>query len=639
MHRWAADPKNLILFTQRARPGTPAARLQAAPTPNELSVETKFNVALTGAELRRHQQEKNRRKNGGSGGTAEDGADASGSGGSSSAGGKGVDDDDDDDDEDFESFGGAMGSELLGPSSALTAAAQPPSNSNNNSTASQSTALASSAVPASASSSSSSSLTVAPSSASTSSASASASALVVLPARFGIAAAHPMFPSFEYKWTVDAFGAAIRAEDYTIAVADEQRPIGGLGAAGRQQQQQRAFVGLGMEGDAKAGGSAASTAASALAAAAAAEAEAAENETPVAVHSRVVQCAVRCAVRFIDFEGRSDGKGLKNLVQKIAPRKLILIRGADSDKELVRRHVTACKDVFVPRAGQTLDLTADLSVFSIRIKESLEQLLQFTDLPDNYQVAWFDGEIKFEGGAPTLVPARAPLPPPASSLSALSDQLAAILRIDREQKAARVEQKEAKRLSRAAKRQRTARRDGDSGSGSSSSGCGSSADDAMTVGHDDDAGDDDNQNASENEADDDNEDANDARDSIVHFGGAPPIAAGLPRAAAVLLSTTGTGAGAGGGASGSGGGGSVGGAAAGGAHAQLLLGDVRLAECKIALNQDAIAADFAQGTLVCGPGGSVHVRKHTATRMHLTGMLGEDFYRVRDLLYAQYEKL
>ena len=43
----------------------------------------------------------------------------------------------------------------------------------------------------------------------------------------------------------------------------------------------------------------------------------------VKVMSRTVTCDVCCQVAFVDIEGLSDGKSIKNILDKIEPRKLV----------------------------------------------------------------------------------------------------------------------------------------------------------------------------------------------------------------------------------------------------------------------------------------------------------------------------
>ena len=35
---------------------------------------------------------------------------------------------------------------------------------------------------------------------------------------------------------------------------------------------------------------------------------------------------MNCTVTYVDIEGRSDGKSIKNIIDKIEPRKLVLLR-------------------------------------------------------------------------------------------------------------------------------------------------------------------------------------------------------------------------------------------------------------------------------------------------------------------------
>ena len=149
----------------------------------------------------------------------------------------------------------------------------------------------------------------------------------------------------------------------------------------------------------------------------------------------------------------------------------------------------------MPNALQSIDITADLNVISVKLKDALDALLQFRDLPDNYSVSRFEANYSLVDSVPTLVPC------PVSGY--------------------------------------------------------------------------------------DNNDL-------------PEVSMKYP--------------------------------------AQLFLGDVKLADIKRALNQEAIHAEFVGGVLVCCEG-YVNIRKVTATLISISGSLCEDYFRIRDILYNQYEVL
>jgi cleavage and polyadenylation specificity factor subunit 2 len=71
-------------------------------------------------------------------------------------------------------------------------------------------------------------------------------------------------------------------------------------------------------------------------------------------------------------------------------------------------------------------------------------------------------------------------------------------------------------------------------------------------------------------------------------------------------------------------------------HAGVFIGDVRLSELKRALGAAGIASDFHGGALHCA--GRVVVRRHGegGGGLVLEGAVTDEFYRVRDVVYAQY---
>ena len=72
--------------------------------------------------------------------------------------------------------------------------------------------------------------------------------------------------------------------------------------------------------------------------------------------------------------------------------------------------------------------------------------------------------------------------------------------------------------------------------------------------------------------------------------------------------------------------------------AQLFLGDVKLADIKRALNQEAIHAEFVGGVLVFFEF-YVNISKVNDNLICISGSLFEDYFRIRDILYKQYEVL
>jgi len=68
----------------------------------------------------------------------------------------------------------------------------------------------------------------------------------------------------------------------------------------------------------------------------------------------------------------------------------------------------------------------------------------------------------------------------------------------------------------------------------------------------------------------------------------------------------------------------------------VFLGDMKFPDLKRVLNQAGIEVEFSAGVLVCA-GGAVTIRRVSKTQLKIEGVLCEEYYRVRTLLYSQYK--
>lgn len=71
----------------------------------------------------------------------------------------------------------------------------------------------------------------------------------------------------------------------------------------------------------------------------------------------------------IDFEGRSDGESLKQIVLALKPRRLILIRGNPHSTKVVYNFAKVFIDsnVYKPRIGQCLNVTTESHIYQVKI--------------------------------------------------------------------------------------------------------------------------------------------------------------------------------------------------------------------------------------------------------------------------------
>lgn len=74
------------------------------------------------------------------------------------------------------------------------------------------------------------------------------------------------------------------------------------------------------------------------------------------------------------------------------------------------------------------------------------------------------------------------------------------------------------------------------------------------------------------------------------------------------------------------------------AHDPVLINELRLSDFKQVLSKSGIMAEFNAGILWCA-NGTVALRKQEAGNIAVEGALTEDYFFIRDLLYAQYALL
>jgi len=84
------------------------------------------------------------------------------------------------------------------------------------------------------------------------------------------------------------------------------------------------------------------------------------------VHDQTIYIAAK--IVHIDFEGRSDGESLKQIVLALKPRRLLLVRGSTSSSKVVLHFSKVFSDskVFSPKIGQCLNVTSETHIYQVK---------------------------------------------------------------------------------------------------------------------------------------------------------------------------------------------------------------------------------------------------------------------------------
>lgn len=116
---------------------------------------------------------------------------------------------------------------------------------------------------------------------------------------------------------------------------------------------------------------------------------------------------VACQLLFVDYAGLSDGDSLKRMVKQVEPRCVVVIKGTREETEEVRqfllnslfseglyRRANATRDdVVCPGLGEVVDITSNIPVQDLVMKESLVRGLHWSQVSNN-AIAHIDAVLK-----------------------------------------------------------------------------------------------------------------------------------------------------------------------------------------------------------------------------------------------------
>lgn len=117
-----------------------------------------------------------------------------------------------------------------------------------------------------------------------------------------------------------------------------------------------------------------------------------EKPTKCVTSRRLVD--INAQVQFIDFEGRSDGDSLFKILSQLRPRRVVVVRGAAENIDLVAKHCSQSigARVFTPSKGDIVDATSETHIYQVKLTEALVSQLLFQKGKDA-EVAWIDSQV------------------------------------------------------------------------------------------------------------------------------------------------------------------------------------------------------------------------------------------------------
>lgn len=176
-----------------------------------------------------------------------------------------------------------------------------------------------------------------------------------------------MFPCIENRKTVDDYGEIIDHSQYTTA---DTEPVPDMIKMDADEEHE-------------------------------AEQESDEEEIPSKpiVHSLKLQ--IQCELKYIDFEGLSDGKGVKTILQRVNPKKLIIVNGTEeSTKHLIKfcqESQSITNEVYAPLVEESVNVSSASNVYQVKLTDALLSSLAVTKLGE-HELSYVCGRIVYDEG-------------------------------------------------------------------------------------------------------------------------------------------------------------------------------------------------------------------------------------------------
>lgn len=129
-----------------------------------------------------------------------------------------------------------------------------------------------------------------------------------------------------------------------------------------------------------------------------------EDKIPSKYVSHDAELKLRCKVMYIDFEGRSDGRSIRNILPQVSPRKLvsraicmfkptsrqclkmeqILIHGSEEATDDLAQYCieteSMTNEVYTPHVSECINVSAATNIYQVKLTDSLVSSLQMASV-------------------------------------------------------------------------------------------------------------------------------------------------------------------------------------------------------------------------------------------------------------------
>jgi len=124
-----------------------------------------------------------------------------------------------------------------------------------------------------------------------------------------------------------------------------------------------------------------------------------EEEIPTKPVMDTINLQVRCKLEFIDFEGRSDGQSMKNVLSAVSPSKVILIHGTREACNELSTHCKSTKgcintEFCIPELGEKIDVTSGTVILKCKLSEYLTNSQRYSYF-NGYNISYINARFTY----------------------------------------------------------------------------------------------------------------------------------------------------------------------------------------------------------------------------------------------------
>jgi hypothetical protein len=105
---------------------------------------------------------------------------------------------------------------------------------------------------------------------------------------------------------------------------------------------------------------------------------------------------LNAAVKYVDLEGKSDGRSLRIIMQAMLPRSAIFVRGDNAMLEEMKQFAVRelqLTRVHIPDVEQTVDASSDAQIYSAWLRDLLRASLRWQVLND-FEIAFVNSRVE-----------------------------------------------------------------------------------------------------------------------------------------------------------------------------------------------------------------------------------------------------